>query len=326
MPCRIRLDISENDHSCDICGKNELPLYREYITKKHGINYEGAFEHPLSPHYLKGDEIAPIHTQPGGIGYRYWLGFVENFQEENNIRRPARVIQQFHTMTREDGRLWAFGYDFVPGHANVRCWYDATMPILHIDNLLSPIFSAHALNMIKASRHVSGLLVSAVLKTHMVEPKIVRNPAGYMEIKWKWPKDLLGRLKKSPTEKTKVIEEKLNAIVEELDARTTKSMISWLNSVRLNFWSTTEDYFYDHLKRIRSAIQNKNSEQPVLENWLTIIKKWAVNIFDLYAEAGDFNATDPRRVALARNEFLRSLNSNRLKNMLGLLNNANNNH
>jgi len=336
MPRRIQLNFSalDNSETCSICGSQAKFMCHSFFDLTGGLIYQhkqGSKKrpswinplHPLSPYTLGENNIPSAVHQHGAIGYRYWIGFIENITAGNLQRIPAKVVAQFRTIVNKDGQLWAFGYDM--DNAKARCWYEAKMPILHIDDSLAPIFSAHASNMIKASRHVSGLLLSAVLKAQMVEPKIQRNAAGYMEVDWKWPKDLLSRLRKSPTEKTKVIEEKINASVEELEARVQKSLMSLLDSVRLNFWSTTEDDFYSHLKEIRDATKKRNPEHPVLVNWLTVLKQGAVNIFDLYAEAGDFNAAGPRRVALARNGFLRSLNSNRLQNMIGLPNNANNN-
>jgi len=337
MPRRIQLDFSTftSLETCSICGAQNIFMCNGFFDITGGLTYQhkkGSTKtpswinprHPLSPYTLGGNGIPSAVHQHGGIGYRYWLGFIENMTLGNTQRIPAKVVEQFHTIVHKDGQLWAFGFDM--DNAKARCWCDAKMPILYIDDSLVPIFSSHATNMIKASRHVSGLLVSAVLKAQMAEPKCQRNPAGYMEVNWKWPNDLLGHLRKSPTEKTKVIEDKINASVEELDARSQKSLLSLLDSVRQYFWSTTEVNFYDHLKEIRDATQKSNAEQSVLESWLGVLKKWAENIFGLYAEAGcDFDATEPRRVALARNELLHSLNSNRLKNMIGLPNNVNNN-
>jgi CRISPR system Cascade subunit CasA len=336
MPRRIQLDFSafNNTETCSICGSQEKFMCHRFFDLTGGLTYQhkqGSTKrpswinplHPLSPYTWGENGIPSAVHQHGGIGYRYWLGFIENVTAGNTQRIPAKVVEQFRTIVHKDGQLWAFGYDM--DKAKARRWHDATMPILYTDNLYAPIFSAHASNMINASRYVSGLLVSAVLKAKMVDPKLQRNPAGYMEVDWKWPKDLLGRLRKSPTEKTNSIKEKINQSVEELESRVQNSMMSLLDSVRLSFWSTTEESFYMHLKAMRDAIEKRTSEPIVLGNWLAVLKQEAVKLFDFYAEAGDFNAADPRRIALSYNEFLRSLNSHRLKNIIGLQNNPTNN-
>ncbi|MBN1225724.1 MAG: type I-E CRISPR-associated protein Cse1/CasA [Deltaproteobacteria bacterium] len=323
MPRRIFLidEDSTMTEACDLCGNKTDKMYRKYKNKNYGVHYMGAYEHPLSPHYIKNNAPSPIHPQPGGVIYSHWLGLVENSSEGDNKRRPAKVVNQFRSLTLVDAQLWAFGFDM--DKAKARCWYSAKMPVLHIEDSFSSIFSSHSTNMIKTSRYVSGLLVAAVLKGQMAEPRPSRNDAGYLEIDWKWPKDLLGRLRKSPTEKTKVIEKKINAFVEELDSRVQKSMMCLLDSARLNFWSITEDDFYDHLKKIRDAIINRNNEHHILESWVSILKEEAIKIFDRHVNSDDFNAVDPKRIAIARNELVRSLNSDRLRNIIGLPKNIN---
>jgi CRISPR system Cascade subunit CasA len=331
MPRRIQLNFSvcKPEESCSICGEKKDFLCHGFFDLTGGLNYQhkqGSTKkpswinplHPSSP-YTQGEDGIPssVH-QHGRIAYRYWLGFIENVTAGNIQRIPATVVSQFRTMVHEDGQLWAFGYDIVGGQAKARCWYDAKMPIIYAEDSIAPILSEHTINMVKAARHVSALLVAAVLKAQMVEPKLIRNPAGFMEVDWNWSKDLLGRLRKSPTEKTNAIKEKINASIEELDARTQNSMMSMLDSVRLSFWSNTEEDFYSQLKQIRNVLEKHISEIPVKENWLRIIKKEACKIFDLYSETNDFSAKNPRRVAIARNEFVRLLNSSGLKDKLGL--------
>jgi len=334
MPRRIKLNFSafETKESCSICGCKQDFLCHSFLDLTGGLNYQhkqGSTKkpswisplHPLSP-YTQGDDGTPssVH-QHGGIGYRYWLGFIENIATGNIQRIPATVVSQFRTMVRKDGRLWAYGYDM--DKAKARCWYDSKMPILNVENQIASIFSEHTISMVKTARHVNALLVAAVLKAQMVEPKLTRNDAGYMEVEWKWSKDLLGRLRKSATEKTKSIKEKIDASVEELDARTQNSMITMLDSVRQSFWSNTEEDFYSQLKQIRDALEKHISEIPVKESWLRRLKKEARKIFDLYTETNDFRVKNPGSVAIARNEFIRLLNSNGLKAMLGLSNNPN---
>ncbi len=97
-----------------------------------------------------------IHPQPGGIGYRHWLGLIENSAEGNTARKPAKVVEQFRSLVREDGRLWAFGYDM--DNMKARCWYDATMPILMVPEGLEDIFKVLVEQMVRAADWVSGVL------------------------------------------------------------------------------------------------------------------------------------------------------------------------
>ncbi|EQD41205.1 CRISPR-associated protein, Cse1 family [mine drainage metagenome] len=226
------------------------------------MNYQ-SFEHPLSPHYVKDGIANPVHPQPGGIGYRHWLGLIENSVDGNNERRPARVIQQFR-LTHEDSRMWAFGYDM--DNMKARCWYDATMPILAIEEGLEADFKAYIEKMVQAASLTAGMLRKQL---------------------------------------------KL-AIFGEVEVR---GDISFMQS---HFWNATEGEFFEQARRLRTAIKQGDSEQVVLEHWLSTLKRAAYAVFDTYSQTGDFDAADPRRVALARNELAKSLNGKKLRDLLGL--------
>lgn len=178
MPRRIRL-ISQELHeaeSCDLCNTPITHVYRSYKTRNYGVNYQG-FEHPLSPHYVKDRIANPVHPQPGGIGYRHWLGLIENSVDGNSERRPARVIQQFR-QTHEDGRLWAFGYDM--DNMKARCWYDATMPILAIEEGFASDFKAYIERMVQAAGLAASMLPKQIKRAILGESE-ARGDTGYMQ-------------------------------------------------------------------------------------------------------------------------------------------------
>lgn len=139
MPRRIRLDfehVSEGD--CDICHRQSQRLLSQYTTAPHGLNYEGPWDHVLSPYYKKGEDWIPFHPQPGGIGYRHWLPWLVGSMDEKSPRRPARVVTHFHATrrARQTGvkpSLWAFGYDMKKFEA--RCWYESRLPTYDIEAL-----------------------------------------------------------------------------------------------------------------------------------------------------------------------------------------------
>ena len=131
MPRRIRLDLDAviAGH-CDLCGRPSERLIQQYITKNYGLNYKGSWRHPLSPYYETKEGMLPLHPQPGGLGYRHWLGWVLGMQNEKRKVESAAVIQHFLQQERRIGiklRLWAFGYDM--DNMKARCWYEATMPL-----------------------------------------------------------------------------------------------------------------------------------------------------------------------------------------------------
>jgi len=132
MPRRIRLDFENvSVGECSICGRSPGRLVRQYVTKNYGLNYKGAWDHPLSPYYEAKDGWLPLHPQPGGFGYRHWLPWVLGLSSEKRKLRPARVVEHFlESRSRQVGgqlRLWAFGYDM--DNMKARCWYESTLPL-----------------------------------------------------------------------------------------------------------------------------------------------------------------------------------------------------
>jgi CRISPR system Cascade subunit CasA len=266
MPNRIRL-ISEKTEamkSCGVCGEVKQAGYTSFRIKNHGILYQH-FEHPLSPHRKNDKGIKTVRTDPAGIGYRHWLGLIENSKDGDNERCPAKVVERFRLLG-EDGRLWAFGYDIVSGQANARCWYDATMPMLVVPEGLEDIFKALVEQMVRAADWVAGVLRSQI-------------------------KD---------------------ALLGDGNAR------GDLSFVQAHFWSATEGAFYAHVKNLRDVLSQPNGERPVLESWLRTLRNAALTIFDHYAQSGDFDAADPRRIATARNDLSKALNGKKLRDVLGL--------
>lgn len=151
MPRRIRLKPNAGPSECATCGRVGDQSYREYATKTYGVKYEG-FEHPLSPHYVKDEAFNPVHPQAGGLGYRHWIGLVEN--DADGKRRRARVVEQFRVLNEsEDARLWAFGFEM--DNMKPRCWYSATMPVVSAPQYPEGVFAALVERMVRAADQVA---------------------------------------------------------------------------------------------------------------------------------------------------------------------------
>jgi CRISPR system Cascade subunit CasA len=183
MPRRIWL-LHENatlSEPCDICGEAETKLYRQYLTKNYGVNYHGPWLHPLSPYNIdKDNQPIPVHPQPGGIGYRHWLGLVEN--SSDNSRRIARVVEQYRKLQRKDDddrRLWAFGYDME--NMKARCWYDAEMPIILVSEDVEAEYKEQIEAMIQAAQQVASE-VRRHVKNALFGPKAeIRGDLSYID-------------------------------------------------------------------------------------------------------------------------------------------------
>ena len=132
MPRRIRLETDRGLAGlCDCCGRASTALVNRYATKNYGLNYKGAWSHPLSPYYETKEGWLPVHPQPDGLGYQHWLAWVLGANTKKSSTRVAQVVERAislpHRQTGGGLRLWAFGYDM--DNMKARCWYDSTMPI-----------------------------------------------------------------------------------------------------------------------------------------------------------------------------------------------------
>jgi CRISPR system Cascade subunit CasA len=180
MPRRIWL-LNENttlSQQCDICGKAGTKLYHQYLTKNYGVNYSGPWLHPLSPYYMdKDNQPNPVHPQPGGIGYRHWLGLVEN--SADNTRRIARVVEQYQKLQRADDRLWAFGYDM--DNMKAHCWYDAEMPIIFASEDIEAEYKGQIEAMIHAAQQVAVEVRRRVKNALFGTQAEIRGDLSYIE-------------------------------------------------------------------------------------------------------------------------------------------------
>jgi CRISPR system Cascade subunit CasA len=135
MPRRIRLDFTkpETPEPCALTGAPDAVQVRSWRQRPRGANYAGwGLIHPLTPHYRsKPDaEFLPLHPQPGGIGYRHWLGLV--VEAEGGMRLPARAISTWREERARDARvddtrLLAAGYDM--DNMKARAFVESEMPL-----------------------------------------------------------------------------------------------------------------------------------------------------------------------------------------------------
>jgi CRISPR system Cascade subunit CasA len=167
---------------CDLCGKKTTKVFKRYKKKNYGTNYVGTFEHTLSPHYMDDNNLRPIHPQPGGYGYRHWLGFIENSVVGKTERRPAKVINQFRSLSSNDGSLWAFGYDM--DNMKARCWYDSKMPILIINKKQKDVYKGHAVQLIQSANWIADSLLKKVKKALFGESEVRGNTAYIKALFW----------------------------------------------------------------------------------------------------------------------------------------------
>ncbi|MBE0448541.1 MAG: type I-E CRISPR-associated protein Cse1/CasA [Actinobacteria bacterium] len=183
MPRRIRLNMTSLKAGvCDLCGKSSDHLIQEYQDKNYGMDFTGAWLHPLSPYSYNKDGLPlPAHAQPGGVSYRHWLGLVQANAKEGRV--PARIIHEFqenrqHNLKDCQFRLWAFGYDM--DNMKARCWYEAKMPLLCVEPALRGEYENSIAGMVKAAVEIAKNVQIAVKKAWFKRPGDVKGDTSFI--------------------------------------------------------------------------------------------------------------------------------------------------
>ncbi|MCQ8119038.1 type I-E CRISPR-associated protein Cse1/CasA [Methylomonas rosea] len=166
MPRRMRLITTCESAVCDLCGSPADSIFREYCTKNYGTNYDGAWQHPLTPYRHDPKKVNPplsLKGQQGGLGYRHWLGLA--LQDETNGDRAAKLVQHYN---RDRGRkladrggaaLWCFGYDMDEKKSmKARCWYETRFPVFYLSEQQQSNLTSWTSELIDAARETVKIL------------------------------------------------------------------------------------------------------------------------------------------------------------------------
>lgn len=283
MPRRVRLDFDAGSAGeCSICGRWSERLIRQYITKNYGLNYKGAWDHPMSPYYEVEDGWRPLHPQPGGFGYRLWLAWVLGLSSDNKKQRPARVVEHFleHRRRQSGGqlRLWAFGYDM--DNMKARCWYESTLPLYGLADCERD-----------AQRRVEsevGLWLAGAEKAAFYLTESIRR-AWFAE--------------------------------DDFDKWKEKKKRKFRMNLESHLWSRTEPAFYMHLKRLIFAARDDLEFDAVAtrKDWHQTLSRTVLALFDKdLVCAAQIERQNTRRTAEAFNSLKRSLGGDAILQALGL--------
>ena len=163
MPRRIRLVFEPGEALCDLTGMSDQVSALGWLQRPYGANYDAwSRAHPLTPYYRMkpGDpEWLPVHPQPGGIGYRHWLGLV--LTSPDGMRVPAACITEAPARGIGRYRLLAAGFDM--DNMKARGFVESEMPLpgatdptmrMRIDNL--------AQAMVRAAETAAGITRGAI--------------------------------------------------------------------------------------------------------------------------------------------------------------------
>ena len=187
MPRRIRIGDNKGKGTCDLCGKYSSVRYTDYRTKKHGINYEGAWIHPLTPYSFDPKKKKPplsLKGQQGGLGYRHWLGVV--MQDDETGGRAATIVRFYQEertlwlgMNNSTASLWCFGFDM--DNMKARCWYDTHFPILALNKKQQGNLVDWAGEFIRAARSVVKILRDETKAAWFKRPNDAKGDMGMID-------------------------------------------------------------------------------------------------------------------------------------------------
>lgn len=169
MPRRIRLNFTEvpGGGICDLTGAFDTIMVRSWRHRPRGVKYDAwGRVHPLSPHRVEknGGEWRSEHPQPGGIGYRHWLGLI--MRSPDGRRLPAKSVSDWRETRQLDAgpgrsRLIAAGYDMKQMKA--RGFVESEMPLpAAADKATRDLLDEVAARLIGAADQASRLLRQAV--------------------------------------------------------------------------------------------------------------------------------------------------------------------
>jgi CRISPR system Cascade subunit CasA len=194
MPRRIRLEFSPNPLAtpCDILAAVDSVVVRGWRQRPYGANY-AAWQHPLSPYYRQKPtdvEWLPIHAQPGGVGYRHWVGLLFDDAADAPLRRAAGAVVTFRAkrlfQVAEGGErvhwgLLAAGYDM--DNMKARGFVESEMPIIEPgDQNRTKDFVLLLRQLIAGATEAASLLSRAVRRALFSEGAKVALDAGLFTV------------------------------------------------------------------------------------------------------------------------------------------------
>ena len=184
MPRRIRVDWDGTHQGrCDLCGREQQTLVDGYVTKNYGVDYAGAWRHPLSPHYQnkQSGERLPMHAHQDGLIYRHWLSWTQS--DERYL--AAEIVAGYKSendrkLDREQLRLWVFGYDM--DNMKARGWHEKTFPLYFVeDEAWREEFCARVEQLLDLATRFAGFVQACVKEALFERPAESRGDAGMIK-------------------------------------------------------------------------------------------------------------------------------------------------
>jgi CRISPR system Cascade subunit CasA len=91
-----------------------------------------------------------------------------------------------------------------------------------------------------------------------------------------------------------------------------------LSFITVRYWQETEPDFYSFLPLVRDLVRTNTDVTSTLESWHKALVRTAERVFDEVSQTGDFDAADPKRIALAWRDLMKAIHGKKMRQTLGL--------
>lgn len=289
MPRRIRLDFTTKDEgNCGLCGEYTEKLVERFRRKQYGVNYQGAWIHPLSPYQLDPKNVNPpkaIHGQKDGITYRHWLGLFlgDTYLNQDPALNVTHYIESKIDVANDlphEIRIWSFGYDMDSQKiAKARSWCESIMPIYQFPRRQRDRLKMTIADLLSVADDLSEKLKNAIKKV--------------------W----IGRIES--TNKKRIVIPKEHKKVD----------VFFIGTL---FWQNTEPLFYKTIRKTIEFSEKNENMSDLARHWVSGLRREALDLFDQWALSGPVEDLDMKRVFLARRELQKWMTAGKkVKKLLG---------
>lgn len=266
MPRRIRLAYSSSakESPCDLCGSVSSHSVTEYHDKSYGINYKGGWHHSLTPYFVD-EKKGESRPIHGQAGGISYRNWLGLVQNHAEKNSRNEPAVVVHTFRQER-------QDALSGNNEIpfRLWtfgYD-------MDNMKACGWYEGTMPLIHLAADLKPeyeIAVSQMIKTASLIAYNVRTCV-----------------------KKALFSPDANISVEK----------SFFDSIDSQFWQDTEPRFYQILNDLKIALQTKQPVQDLKLRWIGILSKEGEILFDRYSQSGLISVADPKRIAIARRDFM----------------------
>ncbi|HAJ48713.1 MAG TPA: type I-E CRISPR-associated protein Cse1/CasA [Alphaproteobacteria bacterium] len=263
LPRRIRLDFAPSGGAtCGLGGPQSDRIVRTFRMRRYGVNYTGAWRHPLTPYRLekKSGEKLPLHPNPGSLSYRHWLGLTGLGTLGKDAEAALIVALGKDRFQARQPLISASGFDM--DNMKARAWVEQTMPLYAAAGKHADKVAALATAMIGRAETAANSLTFAIKVARHGKRKDATGKSG--TVQYELRRDLKGDF---------------SFIAEQ-------------------FWRETESTF----RALMDRAMNDPAflQEPIFEEWGKALTVETLRIFDALVDFQQIGLLDYARPIVAR--------------------------